>query len=384
MHICFLCNEYPPHPHGGVGTVTQTLARSLVSHGHRASVVGLYAGQGDASITEDDNGVEVIRLAHTTLRGAGFIVNRARLGAALFALHQRRPIDVIEGPESSLALAPTGLPARTVIRMNGGHHFFATTLGESPRAWRSWLERRSFSRADHLCAVSRFVANTTLDLLGRSGERIEILPNPVDVTKFQPRDRSSEEEGLVLFVGTLTEKKGVRQLVMAMPQIVEAAPHARLEIVGRDRCDPKTGRSFSDDLRSVIPEHLRSRITLRGPIANHDLPGVIGRAAVCVYPSHMEALPLAWLEGMAMGKAIVASETGPGPEVIEHGVSGLLCDPHDPRSIADRVITMLQNADLRRQLGAQARARAVSEFSESVLFGRNLRFYERCAAEAVA
>lgn len=382
MHICFLCNEYPPHPHGGVGTVTQTLARSLVTHGHHASVVGIYTGQNGKHVTEDDEGVEVVRLAHTTLRGAGLLVNGARLRSALLRLHRRRPIDVLEGPESSLALVPKGFPARTAIRMNGGHHFFATTLGESPRMWRSWLERRSFSRADHLCAVSRFVATTTLELLGRAGERIEILPNPVDIAKFQPRDRSSEEDGLVLFVGTLTEKKGVRQLVLAMPQIVDAVPHARLEIVGRDRRDPQTGRSFSDDLRQAIAPHLRDRIILRGAIANSELPEVIGRAAVCVYPSHMEALPLAWLEGMAMGKAVVASKTGPGPEVIEHGVSGLLCDPHDPRSIAERVIVMLRSADLRRQLGHQARARAVSEFSEGALFTRNVRFYERCAAGA--
>src|SRR4051812_36679443 len=129
MHICFLCNEYPPHPHGGVGTVTQTLARALVKHDHHASVVGIYRGRRADEAIESDQGVHVVRLAHTSVRGAGLLVNGARLRAALYRLHEGRSIDVLEGPEASLALIPPAFPARTAIRMNGGHHFFAVTLG---------------------------------------------------------------------------------------------------------------------------------------------------------------------------------------------------------------------------------------------------------------
>ena len=79
-----------------------------------------------------------------------------------------------------------------------------------------------------------------------------------------------------------------------------------------------------------------------------------------------------------MGKAIVASKTGPGPEIVEGGVSGLLCDPHDPASIAEKVISLLKDTELRRRLGRQARSRAVELFSVDSLVERNERFYERC------
>ena len=156
MHICFLCNEYPPSQHGGVGTAVQTLARGLMERGHQVTVVGLYSLYGDEE--DDDRGVRVVRLARSRIPKTGFIVNGARLRRALYEINGRCPIDVLEGPESSLATVPSDFPAHKVIRMNGGHHFFSVELGEKPKPWRSWLERRSFDRADSICAVSRYVA----------------------------------------------------------------------------------------------------------------------------------------------------------------------------------------------------------------------------------
>ncbi len=109
------------------------------------------------------------------------------------------------------------------------------------------------------------------------------------------------------------------------------------------------------------------------------MPQTLARASVCVYPSHMEALPLAWLEGMAMGKAVLGSRTGPGHEVIEDGVSGMLCDPHDPGSIAECLVRLLSDAALRADLGRCARRRAVDGFSEAAMLDRNESFYNACA-----
>lgn len=373
MHICFLCNEYPPGRHGGVGSFTQTLARALAARGHQVTSIGLYPRQRAGE--ENDEGVRIIRLPHAELPGTGFLVNGARLHKALKQIHRQTPIDVIEGPELSLALIPENFPAAKVIRMNGGHRFFAATLGEQPRRWRSWLERRSFARADHLCAVSNYVAETTRQLLQLGDRAIEILPNPVDVSRFQPQPPELEQDGLILFAGTVCEKKGVRQLVQAMPQIVAAAPNARLWIAGRDWFDPQTGKSFIEKLRGMIQPELADRIVFKGMIEHAELPAMMAQASVCVYPSHMEAMPLAWLEGLAMGKAVVASQTGPGPEAIEDGVSGLLCNPHEPSSIAEKIIRLLKDAELRRRLGQQARQRAVNLFSIEALVNRNEAFY---------
>jgi glycosyltransferase involved in cell wall biosynthesis len=375
MHICFLCNEYPPGTHGGIGTFTRMLARALVRSGHRATVVGTYRRRRG---TENDEGVRVIRLHYAAVPGARFLLNSRAIARALARVHAELPIDLIEGPENALASLPRSFPIPKLIRMNGGHHFFAVTLGRRPALWRGWHERRSFRNADHICAVSRYVAETTRALLRLGDVPIEILPNPVDTDLFRPRPEIPDEPGLIVFAGTMCEKKGIRQLVEAMPQIVARVPHARLLALGRDSIDPVTGSSFTASLRTSIPPHLQSVISFEGAVDHTRMSEFLTRAEVCVYPSHMEALPLAWLEGMAMQKAVVASSLGPGPEVIEDGLSGLLCDPRQPASIAAALVRVLQDSDLRRDLGEAARRRAVEHFSIARLLDRNIAYYERC------
>jgi glycosyltransferase involved in cell wall biosynthesis len=375
MHVCYLCDEYPPAPHGGIGSLTKTLAEHLVQRGHRVTVVGTYPIARPSE--QVCNGVRVVRVPHARVRKTGFVINGWRLRAALHAIHRDCAVDVLEGPEAALATIDARFPAARVIRMHGGHHFFAVTLGREPRPWRSWLERRSFQRATDICAVSRFVASRTRDLLGLRDRSIEVLYNPVDVAVFQPRPSVPEDDDRILFVGTVCEKKGIRQLTEAMPDIVRAVPSAQLWVVGRDTVDQRSRQSFTAALQASIPPFLTGRIIFKGPVPHATLSDVLATAAVCVYPSHMEALPIAWLEGLAMGKAVVASETGPGPEVIEDGVSGLLCNPHDPSSIAAQVIRLLQDCRLRRTLGVAARRRALEQFAIEPLLDRNETFYQQ-------
>ncbi|MCG3161340.1 MAG: D-inositol-3-phosphate glycosyltransferase [Acidobacteria bacterium] len=376
MHICFICNEYPPGRHGGVGSFTQTLGRALARNGCRVTVAGVYPIE--KTIREDDEGVAVIRLPHAGVRGAGFIVNGRRLASELEAINRQHKIDVIDGPELSFANIRLHAAATKVIRMNGGHHFFTTTLGQRPAVWRGWQERRSFARADELCAVSEFIAETTRGLLKLGNRPIEILPNPVDTERFKPRPDVHEEDGLIVFTGTLCEKKGVRQLVQAMPRIVAEVPQARLLLIGRDSIDPLTGASFKSQMEKLIEPRLQPHVKFADFIDNSRLPETLASASVCVYPSHMEAQGIVIIEGMAMSKAVVTGKTGPGPELVEEEVSGMLCDPYDPASIAAKVVGLLKDPSLRRQIGARARLRAVNKFSVETLVRLNTDFYHRC------
>lgn len=375
MHICYLCDEYPPATHGGYGTYTQTMARAMAARGEQVTVIGIYAG-GPVGV-EDDRGVSVVRLRHAPVPKTGILVNGARLRRALAGIQTRAPIDVIEGAELSLAMLTRRTPAVRIIRMHGGHHFFSVTLGRTPRLWRGWIEHQSFRRADYMCAVSRFVAETTRQLLRLGDRPIEILPNPVNAELFRPTPEPPED-GLMLFVGTLCEKKGIRELLRALPTVVREVPHARLWVVGRDQRYPATNESFADRLRREIPPALMPHVEFKGAVAHHELPALMARAAVGIYPSHMESQGLAIIEAMASGKAVVATQTGPGPEIVEDGVSGLLCDPHDPAAIADRTIRILKDASLRNQLGAAARRRVQAEFSEPAIVERMRSYYRQC------
>ena len=374
MHLIYLCNEYPPYSHGGIGVKYQRIARELAQQGWHVGVVGVYPIA--SRIAEDDTGVKVYRLPGVYKHGPAALINAHRINRCLRQIHQESPIDIIESQEAGLAFRPRLIHVKKVIRMSGGHTFFSVELGKKPRFWRHLLDKISFSKADAFCAVSHYVAETTRILLNMGETEITILPNPVDTTQFKPQPEIAEEDGAILFVGTITEKKGVRQLIQAMPIIKSAVPNVNLFVVGRDTVDPHTGRSYTASLKSLLSEANKKDVQFVGPVPNHEVKTWIARSQVCVYPSHMEAQGIVVIEGMASGKAVVASKLGPGPELIEDNVHGLLCDPYDPNDIAEKVINLLKNKYLREKLGQAARNRAMKEFSIYNLIQKNISFYE--------
>lgn len=374
MHICFLCNEYPPSPHGGIGTMVLALGRELVARGHRVTVLGVY---NDSLGSADDCGVRVIRLPATRLKGMGYLINGGGIRRAVHALHAADPIDLVDAPENGLAMLPRQQPFVRLIRMNGGHRFFSSEAGRRPAMWRSWLESRSFARADALCAVSRYVGERTRQVLNLGGREIRVIYNGIETEKFAGPTTAAPNSGEILFAGTVCEKKGIRQLVEGMPEILQAVPHARLVVAGRDWSDPSSGESFTGLLRRQMAPAVAERVQFLGRVPREELPVLMARASVLCFPSHMEAFSLGWIEGLASGRPVVASCTGPGPEAIEDGVHGLLCDPHSPSSIASAVSRVLLDNGLAARLGAAGRERA-QRFSVGAMADASIAYYEEC------
>src|SRR5690349_10350345 len=136
MHICFLCNEYPPAIHGGIGSFTQSLARELVKHGHQATAIGLYPIPSEVS--ETDHGVFVLRLPQGAIPALRIAANYLRLQAAIRRLHRQSRIDLLEGSERSFFLVSPRLPMPRNIRMHGGHVFSKFILGQTPDRQKVW------------------------------------------------------------------------------------------------------------------------------------------------------------------------------------------------------------------------------------------------------
>ena len=94
----------------------------------------------------------------------------------------------------------------------------------------------------------------------------------------------------------------------------------------------------------------------------------------------METFGIAPIEAMAVGRPTIFSKTGPGPEVIEDGVSGLLCNPVDSGDIAQKIRLILDDAELAARLGAEGRRRVLALFNKRDWIRRNIEFYESCVA----
>jgi glycosyltransferase involved in cell wall biosynthesis len=149
MHVLYLCDEYPPFPHGGIGTFVQMLARQLVKNGHQASVVGFSAVAEFGK--ENDLGVNVYRFPKNFRGKLGLVRSYFELSQFIQKLNFRVTIDLIEGSELSFGMLSGNLSAKKIIRIHGGHHFFSTTLGQPKRFSTSMIEKLSFLCGESFC-----------------------------------------------------------------------------------------------------------------------------------------------------------------------------------------------------------------------------------------
>lgn len=350
------------------------IATCLAQRGIEVSVIGFYKSHAKEEVCLEE-GVSVYRLHSSRWKSLRFLDHALRINKALRALHRKHKVDIVESTELGLAFIRKDRGIKYIIRMHGGHHFFAQAENRKINPWRGFQEKRSFAKADALVGVSQYVVNHTSTYLHFDPAKTPVIFNPVNPDKFNRADPSKMVEGRIVFVGTVCEKKGIRQLVMAMPEICRQIPKAHLMIAGRDWFFP-SGLSFSQYLQDFIDPKVKDKIIFLGTLPNTEVPGLIESAEVCAYPSHMEAMPLAWLEGLAMGKAVVASKAGPGPEVIKDGVTGLLCDPYSPEDIAEKITYVLKNKSERDRFSEAGMSDVLHRFSSEEMILKNISFYK--------
>ena len=199
-------------------------------------------------------------------------------------------------------------------------------------------------RADVVVAVSEQLAEAAR----RAGAPdARWIPNGVAIPAEVGREADPPE---VLFVGRLAPEKGVRELA-------EAARGLNLIAVG------------DGPLRPLLS-------SARGFAPHTEVERLLARAAVFVLPSHREGLPMALVEAMAHGRAVVATPVGGVPSLVEHGRTGLLVPPGDAGALRAALDRLLADSELRRRLGGAARARVMELCSWDRVVDETLAAYD--------
>ena len=378
MKICLVCSEYPPGPHGGIGTMTQILGRAFARDGHQVRVVGVYPEWYGEPDVEQDEGVEVWRLRERK-QPLGWIRSRFDLYRVVSGLVRDGLADVVEVPDyQGWAAAWKHLPVPVIARLHGSLTYFASELHQPVDNTSYWLERASLRRADYACSVFRYTAEMTERVFNLPLSASAILYNPVEAP---PSARELlRRRNRVIFSGTLTAKKGVVSLVKAWLLVAAAEPSSELHIFGKDGRAPDGG-SMRDFLFSLLPAELRSGVHFHGHVSRAELFEVYRTAGLAVFPSYAEAFAVAPLESMAYGCPTIVSKRGSGPELLVHGREGLLVDPDNTQEIAEAILGVLRNPSLAQHLGEAGRMRVRQVFSIDRLVGQNLSFYEQCSLE---
>jgi len=382
IHIGFICHEYPPCNHGGIGSFTKDLAEGLVKAGFSVSVIGIYASSIldiKEVVKEEISGVKVFRFPeHKRYKRAQFntLYERWNLYTYIKKVHKDNPFHLIESPESQGWL-PFGTPGNIpfVTRFHGGETYFGKELHRLSSRLSKILEKMQLKHSDELISVSDYVARVTLDIFDLKRpytviyNSVKIPENILNVDHHISKQR-------IVFTGSVIPKKGVGELVKAMNIIFKQYSEAELYIAGKNRYKID-GIAFMDImLGSIDKEEYKKRIKFLGAVDRETvLFPLLASAEVCCFPSYSEAFALTPLESMAIGKAVVFSKLSSGPEAIENGVSGLLCDPADPEDIAKKIAFYFDNPKRAFEIAKNGKKRVEEKFSYDKWIEQNINMY---------
>ncbi len=377
MRICFICDEYPPVRHGGIGVFTSVMARTFARAGHAVRVVGITSHDSPYPEYEDDCGVCVWRLRYRSHKLAWMAARRA-VFSQVSRWAAKGEIDLVEAPDYEGPVAgwpPLAVPV--LVRMHGSLGYFAAEMG-----WRRFggsylLERAALRRADFLCSTSRYTAERTASIYRLKNRPVDVLYNAVEVP--QQAAEAPRDPFVAVYTGTLTAKKGIDRLIEAWPHVKAAEPRAELQVFGKDGQN-SSGRSVQTTLLARL-NGLSSSVYFHGHVPREQIFGALDRAAVAVFPSRAEAFALGPMEAMAHGCPTIYSRRGSGPELIRDGCDGLLVEPENPLDIAGAICRVLRDSSLAARLGSAGRERVRAEFTCELACERNLNFYRKCIEE---
>jgi glycogen(starch) synthase len=232
-------------------------------------------------------------------------------------------------------------------------------LGREPNQWlaHSQAQEAAIRAADRLIALSQDERHLLVRYYPECQARIRVVGNGIDdsaearAAVHKPRHTPSP---LVLYSGRLVERKGIRELLAAIPLVLRAAARTLFVLAGGP-----PGLTGAQLQQQWLPAELvpyRSQIHFTGWLTPKQVAAWYRRADILVVPSRYEPFGMVILEGMLHGLPIVASAVGGPAEILHDERTGLLFPPMDVSTLSRQLIRLVHNAGLRQQLGMAAAA----------------------------
>jgi glycosyltransferase involved in cell wall biosynthesis len=341
--VCFISSEFPPHVLGGLGVHVEHLTAALGVH---LDVDVVLPSPDDVSYQTSCSRVHLSPLAnaHATYEDPTSWLRFSELAAQQIIRRARQagPPDIIHCHDWVTVLA--GIKCRWVLKVPLAFHLHLPNRHRLCAA----VENLGISCADLLTVNSEAMHVELLDRHLSLRCNIEVVKNGVDLDVFHPCAGWPADDGYILFFGRLVRQKGVEHLLRALCYVREKFPDAHLKIVGDG--------DYRNELEELCAERkVAEQVEFLGWVTGPDLVHLYQRARVVAIPSIYEPFGITALESLACRRPVVASRVGGLQENILHEVTGYLFEPKDELELAQWLMTLLSNPDLRQQLGEAGR-----------------------------
>jgi len=366
MRVLHLTTEFPPVIYGGLGTAVGGWAKACARAGIEIAVQlvgGVLALDGSASLygaPRHRTSHRGVSPAQESKEGILFIQcsELEAIAAGVRAIEEWCP-DVVHLHTAMLWYVASGIKAATGKPLVFHVHSVDRAeydIGNEPNPFlaQARAQEEAISGSDRLIALTRSEEILLQKYYPEAADKIRVVGNGIEDTDaaLAATISTRPEMPTVLYSGRLVERKGIRELLAAIPEVLKAAPGARFVLTGGP--PPFSASAVAAQWLETQHTPFLDRIQFTGWQSPAEMALRYASADILVVPSRYEPFGMVILEGMLHGLAIVAADVGGPAEILEHGRTGLLFPPRDVVALSSALQRLLKNPEERRELGRAA------------------------------
>ena len=371
LRIMMVVDGYYPSV-GGAELQAGLLAAGLERDGNRVKIVSPLLDS-EMPLTEVIDGITVERISYPRIRFLGALLLGMKFAFKL--IRERRDYDVVHihmvKNLATVAGLVRPLTGKCVVgKISGAWEFDGGVLDH--RKIRHPLYRIMnyfIKQADYFQCISKYTEMMLVNS-GYPRDRILMIPNGVDLSRFSSRGTARDEPGqkiIAVYVGRVEKVKGLDILVSAWEKVC-ARHDAHLYIAG-------DGPIRNDLAQQAARLGLADRISFLGTV--HDVPELLARADIYVQPSRQEGLPNSVLEAMSMSLPVIATRVSGNEDLVTDGANGILVAPEDVNGLAAAFDRLITDRALAREMGLRSRKTIEDSYALNAVITRLKQAYRR-------
>ena len=215
-----------------------------------------------------------------------------------------------------------------------------------------------------------FISNYNKWIFQEKKHRSIIIDNPINSIYFE-KNINSNLNNSIIYTGVINNRKNIRVIIEALNILKHKSIIFNLHVVG-----DFVEKDYEILINKLIQKyHLETQIKFYGWLNQSNLKRVLSKCSYFVLPSKQETLPISVAEAMAMGKVIIASNTGAVSEMFEDQVSGFLINSDDYQMLANRIEFLFLNKDIALTMGTKANLMATAKYKPELIARKTIDFY---------